>query len=89
MKYAKGTEIIRGPGPWALNIAARAICPDGRVRKMRIGEADTFWTCPARLSYRGKTISGFVSLESDSGLSSDPELFVKFTPQGVNADIFK
>lgn len=88
MKYAKDTEIIQSRGPWAQNIAARAICPDGKVRKMKISEADTLWTCPARFTFKGKYVSGFVSFESDSGLTSDPDQFVKFTPTGKYKEAF-
>jgi hypothetical protein len=75
--------------PWGTFTRARAICPDGIARVVRLEAcADTFFSVPARLSYRGKTVSGFISFTSDSGLSTDPEQWVKFAPTGKHKDIF-
>jgi hypothetical protein len=45
----------------------RALCADGIVRTATAtAEPDTFFTVPARVSVRGRTVSGFVSaLDAD------------------------
>ncbi|SRR5258706_9432429 len=46
----------------ALNI----LCPDGIYRTARItAEADTFFTIPAQVQVRGKTVTGFISHRHD------------------------
>ncbi len=41
----------------------RAMCPDGIVRTGVCGIADTYFSCPARLKAKGKTITGFIMME--------------------------
>lgn len=71
---------------------ARALFPDGKVRSVIVGIADTMSTIPARASVRGKTVSGFVFAETTQGFSvpveSDP-LVLKFQPTrtGRNAGL--
>jgi hypothetical protein len=80
-------------GPFAQLIKAMALCPDGRLRTCNLGVPDTFFSVPARLNYRvhgkNKSVCGFISFASDSGLSSDPEQWVKFTPTGKWAKVFE
>jgi hypothetical protein len=88
-EYQKGTS-ISSRAPWGVFVGCRALCPDGRVRAVKLAlTADTFWTIPAKLSYRGKTVCGFVTFASDSGLSTDPEQYLQFVPTGKHRDIFK
>ena len=48
-------------------VKAQAICPDGKIRKVRLGcSADSFWTIPARLSIWNTTITGWV-FQGDDG----------------------
>lgn len=60
-----------------------ARCPDYKIRRGVCGIADTFSTVPARLKANGKTVAGFVTMDTDRG-----EL--KFTPYKyhVNRDAF-
>jgi hypothetical protein len=47
---------------WA--VKAQAVCPDGRIRKVRLGCAgDSYWTIPARLSIRNTTLTGHVAFQ--------------------------
>ncbi len=80
------TETYR---PWGIFTRARALCPDGRLRvvKLRI-TADTYFSVPARLSYKGKSVTGYISWASDSGLSTDPAQYVTFVPTGLHRGIF-
>lgn len=87
-EYGHGTSLtVRMP--WGLNVAARALCPDGVVRAVkRIAEtADTFFSVPASVEVRrnGKrfTVAGYVTTETVEGWSTasdaDP-IVVKFVP---------
>lgn len=52
--------------PWKVT---GALCSDGKRRVALItGEADTFFSIPARVSVKGKTVTGFVTgREGDDG----------------------
>lgn len=58
----KGTylEIYNG-----IYVGGRALCSDGKVRRIkRIAPTpDTFFSIPASVVYRGKTVSGFVAID--------------------------
>lgn len=58
-------------------------CPDGRYRVVQCSISDTYWTIPARLVYRRRHISGFITLDE----KSTPKEFV-FQPTGKNRDVF-
>lgn len=85
--YSKGTwsEMTQ---PWGLLVRAAAVCEDGRVRTVRVGNPDTYFSAPARVSFRGKTVTGFITWKSDSGLSTDPEQWIAFTATGKHKDVF-
>ncbi len=86
--YDRGTW-TETRGPWDAFTRARAVCPDGKVRIVRLAQcADTYFTIPARLSYKGKTVTGCISWASDSGLTSDPAQYVVFYPHGLHKGIF-
>lgn len=68
MKYALETELTFSQ-PWGLTCYGRALCPDGKVRAFRGGVADTFFSIPARVSAKGKTVSGYVTSATVSGSS--------------------
>jgi|SRR6185312_7708056 len=80
--YAHDTW-VRQLFPFGWYIAGAAMCSDGKVRKlMRIGErADSFFSVPASVKVKGKTVAGFVTVETREGYitdaASDP-LVVKF-----------
>ncbi len=48
----------------ALRNSARrfaAVCPDGKIRRGICSIPDTYFSIPARIKARGKTITGFVT----------------------------
>ena len=48
--------------PWGFASHGRAICPDGVIRYFRItGQPDTFFSIPAQVKYKGKTVTGFIT----------------------------
>jgi hypothetical protein len=80
MIYSRGTRINYSDYAWP--IGGRAMCSDGTIRSLkRISNADTFFSMPAAISVKGKTVTGFVMVESENGSSastdSDPAI-VKF-----------
>jgi len=85
--YAHGTCLITRM-PCSTFVGGKAMCPDGRVRTLkRIAmTADTFFSIPASVSYQGKTVAGFVSVDT----LNDPNNVVKFTPYAYrkHGDIF-
>lgn len=56
-------------GPWGIPIkVTNCLCPDGRRRTVYTAqEADTFFSLPARVKFKGKTVAGFVSQEECGG----------------------
>jgi hypothetical protein len=94
MQYAK-TTYLESQMPWGFYSKGRALCPDGKVRTLkRIAEsADTFFSVPAAVTYKGKTVAGYVTVETIQGYSTpdalDP-LVVKFIPYkyGKNGALF-
>ncbi len=84
MNYAQGTY-IEHRYPWGVIVGAKALCPDNVVRKVqRISQtADTFFSVPASVRFKGKTVAGYVTVECESGSSvvtpEDPAV-VKFKP---------
>ena len=94
ISYANGTW-LRTATMWDLYTAGAALCGDGKVRTLaRIAAtADTFFSIPATVKVRGKTVSGYVSLRDDidrphtTGTARDPGATVVFTPNshGKNA----
>lgn len=93
-RYALGTYLEQSY-PWGLYVSGKAICSDGRVRKLkRISEtADTFFSVPAAITVQGKTVSGFISVETVEGFtareSEDDPAVVKFQANqyGKNSDL--
>lgn len=61
MKYLEGTETIHTRDSFALLIAARAKCPDGKVRKVRVWASG--YQATARI--RGKSVQGSLWLIDD------------------------
>lgn len=67
--------------PAAPGAILRAMCADGRARSATVSaHADTYFSLPARVKVRGKTVSGFVWI-NETG-EGQP---LCFTPQGKNA----
>lgn len=69
--FAHGTYLIVD-APFSFNVAGAAMCSDGKVRKLaRISEtADTFFSTPAAVRVTGKTVAGYVTVESEQGYST-------------------
>jgi len=93
-KYAAGTQMTVSY-PWGINISAKAICPDGKVRSLkRIAQtADTFFSIPASVTIKGKSVSGYVTFvdvnnPDCSTRQENTELAVVFHPVDTsrNAD---
>ena len=54
---------------WGMNHLYRvsAVCIDGNVRRATItGEADTFFSAPARVSVRGYTVTGWITCDRNA-----------------------
>ena len=84
MQYADGTRLdVRQP--YGLFSGGRALCPDGKIRALKriASTADTFFSIPASVTYKGKTVAGYVTIETREGWSTpsedDPHV-VKFIP---------
>lgn len=63
--------------------SVKALCADGIVRSARIlRDADTYFTIPARVTVKGRTITGFVWSETGD------DMLPRFTPDAwrSNAD---
>lgn len=82
--YALDTELVQ-LSPWGTYVGGRAQCADGVVRKLKriSSTADTFYSVPASVTVNGRTVAGYVTLETVNGLSTptdgDP-LVVRFVP---------
>ena len=93
--YADGTYLDVSY-PWGGYLGGSAICPDGRSRRLKriATTADTYFSVPASISYQGRTVSGYVTIETRDGFSvstdDDPEV-VKFRPNlyGRNGRVFE
>lgn len=91
--HAHGTELTVSY-PWGNYISGRALCSDGKVRALkRISEtADTFFSVPAAVTVKGKTVSGYITVTTMSGSSvpteDDPSViqFRQYT-YGVNGGL--
>lgn len=93
MNYANGTY-IHSTYPWGIIRSARALCSDGRIRRTkRIAQTgDTFFSIPASMTVKGKTVAGYITVETLAGYSTetpdDPAIvkFFAYTPR-VNAHL--
>ena len=85
-EYAQGTRLVLESGPFACGfVSGRALCPDGRVRAVRFydGIADTFFSVPCRVQAYGRTVAGYVTVETVQGYSTatdDDPAVVRFVP---------
>lgn len=69
------TRFVTNGNPWGHPHAADALCPDGRVRRVRLNEApSTVFSWPARGRARagGRTVRGFVSADDTGALRFTP-----------------
>lgn len=54
--------------PWGLftPYGHQVLCADGRIRSCRLASTpDTFFSTPASIKYKGKTVSGYVTTEEE------------------------
>ncbi len=77
-------------GPWSIPYKTTNVrCPDGRRRTVWHNgqQPDTWLSQPGKITYRGKTVTGFVSYHS--GYDGQPEALT-FTPYayGKNGHLF-
>lgn len=72
--YGMGTYLLMRM-PFGLFEGGRVLCSDGVVRTLkRIAQtADTFFSIPAAVEVKGKTVAGFVTVETEEGLSTETE----------------
>lgn len=72
-------------GMWQIPYkATNVLCPDGQYRTVKIlREADTFFTIPASVQVRGKTVTGFISHNHN-----DPDDVLSFWGFGRNMAAF-
>lgn len=82
MNYADGTSLTFS-APWGFYCHGHALCPDGKLRAFRGGTADTVFSIPARVSAKGTTVAGYVTVETrkvfSTATDNDPAV-VKFRP---------
>lgn len=74
LAYAdRGAQLRRG----------RALFPDGAVRSVRAGIADTYFSIPAHARIGGRYVAGFLSVSTIAGYSTatdDDPAVLRFTP---------
>lgn len=72
--YSNGTY-LKVENPFGFYIGGRAECADGKVRNLkRISvTADTYFSVPAAVTVKGKTVSGYITVECGSGSSVPTE----------------
>lgn len=86
-EYDKGTSVTVTM-PWGCFVKGKAVCPDGKVRSVRLAiTADTFFSIPASVVVKKKRVSGFVTFAEDHG---DNTRWVEFVPysKGKNRGVF-
>ena len=73
-EYGYGTFLLQA-APYGFYAGGRAMCSDGRVRALaRIADsADTFFSVPAAVKVKGKTVTGYVTVEAASGSNVDTD----------------
>ena len=70
--FGEGTW-LRQSYPWGLYVSGRAMCSDGKVRALaRIAQtADTFFSVPAAVKVQGRTVAGYITVETADGLTTE------------------
>lgn len=81
-----GKTYLETAGPWNLTVNASVECPDGIIRKVkRIAiEGDTYFSIPAAIHYKGRTVTGYVT----GGDYENPEFQFKPYLYRKNGGIF-
>lgn len=67
MKYDNGSESVLSRFPFAQLVKVRNVpCSDGKRRTTcRVSTPDTFFSVPAAVRVKGKTVAGFLTCEED------------------------
>jgi len=67
MKYPNGSESVLSNGPWAQLVKIKnCMCSDGIQRVAKItGQPDTYFSVPAAVKIRGKTVTGFITCDEN------------------------
>jgi hypothetical protein len=91
-ELVRGTY-LRSDSFWGVYQSGAAICPDGKVRKLKriAPHADTFFSVPAAVTCKGRTVTGFVMTSTLAGFHSptdDDPMAVFFFATGRNAHLF-
>lgn len=68
-------------GGYPTKVAAR--CADGRIRTVRVGPADTFFSLPANVKLGGKSTRGYVTTRDVDGKTE--YVFIAYGDQAPNA----
>lgn len=77
MIYPNGSESVYSTGLWAQLIKVKNCpCSDGVRRTVhRIRTPDTFWTAPGHVYVKGKTVTGFTSMDNHDGYTFHANIF--------------
>jgi hypothetical protein len=89
----KEQEVINYPGPFSVGprIIRDIVCPDGSKRSFYASPLgpDTFFSIPGKVYAKGKTITGYATVESTDEWDRDTNDFVtywKFIPYTYSAN---
>lgn len=82
-----GAVVYYTPGAFrSLSRIENCPCDDNKRRTVHItGEPDTAYTTPACTKANGKTVSGYISM--DSGIADDSKAGPRFHATGKNRDV--
>lgn len=75
-KCAHGKTHITVTRPWGLNLRCgqRLLCSDGVIRAAELAEtADTFFSVPAKIWLKGKSVSGYMTVHEESWIKGVKE----------------
>lgn len=81
-EFGQGTYLVQ-EYPYGWYLGGKAICSDGQVRALKriSSTADTFFSVPASVTVKGKTVAGYITVETEEGWSTatkDDPAVVKF-----------
>ena len=70
--YALGTRLDQNFNDFGGFTGGRAVCSDDKVRTLKrlASTADTFFSVPAAVTVKGKTVSGYVTVQTVEGWST-------------------
>jgi len=84
-KNTHGLTFVTQSRPWGLYLknGHRLLCSDGKIRAAELAEtADTFFSVPARVRVNGKSVSGYMTVQTRDGSSVE-------TGNNPNAYVFR